>query len=98
MLIQISVFHSPNCPGNLKETNLFTRSRKCAVIKHHHCGLTSVPKAEGRGEEGGGTWGVTGQGTGGCSHWHGDRQTGGGSKTLLHFKGGTPTAESIQSR
>lgn len=81
MLIQSSVFHSPNCPGNLKETNLFTRSRKCAVIKHHHCGLTSVPM----GREG--TWGVTRQGMGGRGHWHGDRQTGGGSKTLLHFKG-----------
>lgn len=49
MLIQSSVFHSPNCPGNIKETNLFTHSRKGAVIKHHHCGLKSVPDREGRG-------------------------------------------------
>lgn len=77
MLIQSSVFHSPNCPGNLKETNLFTHSRKCAVIKHRHCGLTSVPTG-GRGPGGSlrREWVGTITGT----------ETGGGSKTFLHFK------------
>lgn len=35
MLIRSTVFHSSNCPRSLRETDLFTHCRKCAVINYH---------------------------------------------------------------
>lgn len=52
MLIRGTVFHSSNCRGSLRETDLFTHSRKCAVINYHYYGppyiLTSDRTKGGR--------------------------------------------------
>jgi len=56
MLIRGTVFHSSNCPGSLRETDLFTHSGKCAVINYCYYGPKEVPDSDrtkgGREEKG----------------------------------------------
>lgn len=46
MLIRGTVFHSSNCPGSLRETDLFTHCRKCAVINYHYYEPKQVPDSD----------------------------------------------------
>lgn len=71
MLIRGTVFHSSNCPGSLRETDLFTHCRKCAAINYHYYEPELVPDSDrsrgGREARGGVTsrehpcWGVQGE-------------------------------------
>lgn len=56
MLIRSTVFHSSNCPGSLRETDLFTHCRKCAVINYHCYEPKFVPDSD-RSRGGSEAWG-----------------------------------------
>lgn len=59
MLIPGTVFHSSNCPGSLRETDLFTHCRKCAVINYHYYKPKLVPDSD-RSRGGREAWGGVG--------------------------------------
>lgn len=56
MLIRGTVLHSSNCPGSLRETDLFTHCRKCAVINYHYYKPKLVPDSD-RSKGGREAWG-----------------------------------------